>query len=115
MQILGHEYSIERRPAEEVGRDLGESKAGKVDIANHAILVATELDEQEAVATLVHEMVEIWNHRMNIRLTHHQIALVDQAIFDCLGELNYQRLAKLLTQEKGQDRMSLKDPKEMPS
>lgn len=79
LKILGYTYRVE---CESNQAALG--AAGRVLITTQLIQIANDLAPQIAQSTLLHEIIEAIDYHLALELPHHQIMILETALYQVL-------------------------------
>lgn len=89
LKILGYEYAVERR------EDVHAMDAfGKMNAKAQTIPIASDLAEEQAISTILHEIIEALNYHLDLKLKHDTIMRLESGLYQVLTD-NGVDLAKL--------------------
>jgi len=83
IRILGIDYEVKQQE----GVDLEDNPCcGLAKSAEGLIIIEKDMLWEAKIGTLIHEIIEVLNYRLELRLKHHQISTLDagltQILFD---------------------------------
>jgi hypothetical protein len=78
--ILGHEYEV----AEEEGMFFNTGNYGKHNYMKLLISYDPDISKSVKDECILHELIEAINYWVNVKLEHHQIAILSAALFSVL-------------------------------
>jgi len=91
MKILGYDYTVTNAD------DYASMGAmGRSHINSLTIQIASDLNQQQTVSTLLHEMIEVINSHLHLQLSEQQIMAMEASLYQCLRD-NGVSLTPLLT------------------
>ena len=81
MKILGYDYCIVKCDAPDwIGG------FGRHHPKSQSIQIASEMHEQEAISTLLHEIIEALNYHLQLSLSHPTIMSLEAGLFQVLTD-----------------------------
>lgn len=78
VRILGHNYSVEIRDAM--------SSFGKGSLSEGRIILDEEQCEGQLLSTLIHEVIELINSQLELKMAHNMICGVETGLYQFLVE-----------------------------
>lgn len=79
MKILGYNYTIDRSRSND---DIG--TFGRHNGISFQIQIASDLTQQQAESTMLHEIIEAINFAMNLELGEHNIRVLEASLYQVL-------------------------------
>jgi hypothetical protein len=80
IQILGHTYTLD---LSEDNRDI--EGHGSTDCLKQVIQIASNAHSQEQRSTLLHEIIEVLNFQLELKLEHQKITALAEGLYQVLG------------------------------
>jgi hypothetical protein len=81
LRILGHPVKVHL-----VEVPLQESALGQADAENGEIRIRADLEKSVEQATLLHEVIHVLDHHLDLGLTEEQVAGIGQGLFQVLRD-----------------------------
>jgi hypothetical protein len=79
MNILGYEYKLVYDfPVDVIDAN------GRINTATKTIHIANDLDDQETLSVILHEIIEAIDHHLELELNHKTISCLETGIYQTL-------------------------------